>query len=127
MTNMPQIKPYAMWTSDCQGKQDFDGPILSVSTRYWPGPEGGSALCVSGGAVTKVPYAPTPSAHSSILLSLGPREEDDGGGHYLVWREANFEAHTEAEVKSKVEAWVKLQLDDIVRLILSNGGTLSKP
>lgn len=24
------------WTSDCQGKQDFDFNVLTVSTRYWP-------------------------------------------------------------------------------------------
>jgi len=26
----------AKWTLDCQGKQDFDFPVLSVSCRYYP-------------------------------------------------------------------------------------------
>ena len=26
----------AKWTDDCQGKKDYDGKILCLSTRYWP-------------------------------------------------------------------------------------------
>ena len=35
------MQPYAMWTDDCQGKKDYDGNMVSISTRYWPGPSGG--------------------------------------------------------------------------------------
>lgn len=30
------MKIDAKWTPDCQGKKDYDGQILSISTRYWP-------------------------------------------------------------------------------------------
>ncbi len=33
---MYDITKVAEWTPDCQGKQDLDFEILSVSTRYWP-------------------------------------------------------------------------------------------
>lgn len=113
------MKPYAMWTLDCQGKQDFDGPLLSVSTRYWPGPGGGGTLMLEAGATEfkEVPYGKQPSASCSILLRLGPREEHDGGGDYMVWREKDFTAPTEAETKALVEAWAAEQMADVVRLL----------
>lgn len=89
------MKLYAQWMPDCQGKQDFDGPLISVSTRYWP----------------------DFTAHSSIILRLGPKQPNDGGGDYLVWRDRKFSGDTEAEVKSQVEAWAKMQMEDIVGLL----------
>jgi hypothetical protein len=115
------LKAYAYWTHDCQGKQDFDGPLLSVSTRYWPGPEGGGFMMVNngpGGAqISTKPYGKQPSAHSSIILRLGPKEPNDGGGEYLVWREKEFSAPTEAEVKAEVEAWAAEQMVAVVALL----------
>ena len=113
------MKPYAMWTPDCQGKQSYDGEIISISTRYWPGPGGGGAMTFdpATGAFGTLPYGKRPSAHSSILLNIGPREEHDGGGDYLVWRDREFEADTEAEVKALVEAWVAEQMADVVALL----------
>jgi len=32
------------WTNDCQGKKDFDGPIVTLSSRYWPSGGGFSML-----------------------------------------------------------------------------------
>lgn len=32
--DMPRIN--ARWTDDCQGKKDFDGTIIDISSRYWP-------------------------------------------------------------------------------------------
>ncbi|MEY4299492.1 MAG: hypothetical protein RIR25_728 [Verrucomicrobiota bacterium] len=87
--------PYAMWTPDCSGKQDFDGPLLSVSTRYWPDR---TAVCF-------------------IALRLGPVEQHDGGGDYLVWRRQDFAGGTETEVKHQVEMWAKAQMAYVVALL----------
>jgi len=107
-----ELRPAASWTDDCQGKKDYDGPLLSISTRYWPGPEGGGAMTFDSrtGKVGSWPYGPTPSAHASILLRLA-------GGEHLVWRDAKFEALTTAEVKALVEAWVREQLAAVIELL----------
>ena len=115
-----KMQPYASWTNDFQGKQDFDGPLLSISTRYYPGasnPEYGTYIFQPGKKMKIVPYGKFPSAISSIILSIGPKEEDDGGGNYLIWREKEFEGETETLVKSKVEAWVTEQIKEIVKLL----------
>ena len=116
------LKPYATWTDDCQGQKDFDGPLIWISTRYWPGPEGGGSMLIENRPrallkISTVPYGPKPSAHSAIHLRLGPAEADDGGGEYLVWREKEFEGNTETEVKTLVEAWCSEQMNDVVTLL----------
>ena len=113
------MQPYAMWTNDCQGKKDYDGELLKISTRYWPGPSGGGAMMFNTTTreFSTLPYGARPSAHSAILLMIGPKAENDGGGDYLTWREKYFEADTEAEVKTAVEAWVAEQMADVVRLL----------
>jgi len=85
--------PYARWTRDCGGKQDYDGGLLSVSTRYWP----------------------DNTAHSSIILNLGSAQDGDGGGDYRIWADENFKAPTETAVKIQVELWVQKQMHTIIR------------
>lgn len=113
------MQPYAHWTNDCQGKQDFDGPLLSVSTRYYPGPanKNHGTLVFHRGKESVVPYGLHPSAHCSIHLRIGPREDGDGGGDYLVWREKEFEGETEVLVKAAVETWAADQMQQIVDLL----------
>lgn len=82
----------AKWTPDCQGKQDYDGHIISISTRYWPG------NYQSNGKI---------SATSSIILRYN---EDD----YEYLAEKDFEGDSEAEVKSSVEEWAQEQMSKIV-------------
>lgn len=118
MSEAAEIEPYAMWTPDCQGKQDFDGPIISVSTRYYPGPGGGGFMQMdisNGSSVTTTqPYGPQPTAHAAIHLRVGPREEHDGGGNYLIWKQKEFAAETEAGVKAQVEAWTRDMMGEII-------------
>jgi len=38
------MKPCAEWTDDCQGKKDYDGPIITIATRYWPDHTANAAL-----------------------------------------------------------------------------------
>lgn len=112
------MKLNAKWTNDCQGKQDYDGDILSISTRYYPGPGGGGFLAVEtgpeGAKMWTEPYGPRPQAHSSLLLWDLDSDED---GKELA--EASFEADTEAEVKAQVEAWAQEQMGRAVKALLA--------
>jgi hypothetical protein len=118
---MDEYSPIIEWEPDCQGKWDYDGRILSVDTRYWPGPDGGGAMTfdTSTGVFGSLPYGPKPSAKSSIILNAAKNGDDYPGYH--TWREKEFEADTEAEVKAQVEAWVNEQFNDIVSILLENG------
>ena len=70
------------WSPDCQGKWDYDGVILRVSSRYWPG---------------NYRQDGRPSATSTILDAEREVAKQD------------FVGDTEAEVKAAVEAWVREQ------------------
>lgn len=121
------MQPCATWSDDCQGKKNYDGRLLDISTRYWPGPEGGGMMTFNTGTreFGSLPYGPRPSAKSSILLLHG---EPDGNGYgdYLVWRSAEFEADTEQEVKALVEAWVAQQMADVIAM-LGGDAAFKKP
>lgn len=112
------IIPCAAWTPDCQGKQDYDGRLLSISTRYWPGPGGGGGMTFDTrtGKFGTAPYGPRPSAHAAIHLDHGEPDEY-GYGEYTVWREAHFDGDTEADVKQQVEQWVAEQVAAVWRLL----------
>lgn len=109
------LVPCAAWSNDCQGKKDYDGPLLRISTRYWPGPDGGGSMTFDTGTgkMGTLPYGKQPSAKASILLLFG----GENAGDYLVWREQEFEALTPAEVKAQVERWVQEQFNDVMRLL----------
>ena len=47
MLETSQFKLVARWTDDCQGKKDFDGRLLSYSTRYWPASYRGSGIYIN--------------------------------------------------------------------------------
>lgn len=85
------------WTPDCQGKWDYDGPLVRVSSRYWPR-GGGFSVLRNGEFVTNENQDIRPSAHSTIVI-----------GADEVWAEHEFEGDTEAQVKAEVERWVAEQ------------------
>lgn len=96
------------WTDDCQGKKDYDGDILKVSTRYWPAgggyhifdsrePEKGLRESNDGSA---------PSATCSIMLCDG-----ETNGEYVDLIERDFSGPTFEAVKAQVEAWAQEQFD----------------
>ena len=99
------ITPCAKWTPDCQGKQDYDGRLISISTRYWPSGGGFHINDVQGFRLSTDSRI-KPSAHTSIHLNFGEPDEY-GYGDYRVLAEKEFTADTEAEVKVQVEAWVR--------------------
>lgn len=77
----------ASWSDDCCGKKDFDAPIISLSSRYWP----------------------DHTAVSHIIVNFG---EDCGTDATLA--EQNFSGESLASVKVQVEEWAQAQMDRIV-------------
>ncbi len=111
------LLPCVRWTDDCQGKKDYDGRLVSISTRYWP--RGGGFWVLRDGEFQDNDARPEirPKASASIVLNHGEPDKY-GYGNYIVIAEQDFEADTEAEVKALVEAWVAEQFRAIARKIL---------
>jgi hypothetical protein len=100
------------WTQDCQGKEDFDGPILRVSSRIYP--RGGSSDVwefrggvLVGKSTTIDPSRQhiRPSGVSHILF----------GGRDIAKKD--FEAETTEELKQQIEAWAETVLGIIGQAI----------
>jgi len=83
------------WTDDCQGKKDYDGDIVFISSRYYP------KDYQSNGKV---------SARSSVELSDG-EEWHNGETEELVSNV--FEGDSFEEVSLKVEKWSEIQINRI--------------
>lgn len=114
---LDELEPCAMWSNDCQGKKDFDGRLLSISTRYWPAsPSAPNEFNTATGKWTTAPYGAKPSAAASIVINHGAPDQY-GFGDYATLCEQKFEADTEQEVKALVEAWVKAECNRILHLV----------
>lgn len=101
----------AKWTDDCSGKKDFDGELLSLSTRYWPR-GGGYFIMRSPGAEfegNETRPEIKPSAKASILLR---------GDSNITLASQEFEAETEDEVKALVEAWAQKEWKRLVGVLM---------
>lgn len=116
------LSPMVGWSDDCQGKKDYDGKLLVVSTRYWPA--GGGFHIYDTGHPEKGLHPSNngqpPSAHSSIILRC--RETDhpayDDCYDGIILADKDFEALTQAEVQAQVEKWVAEQFNKAARLLL---------
>ena len=115
MTDIEKLTPCCKWTDDCQGKKDYDGRLISISTRYWPS-GGGFHILRDGDFKLSTDPEILPSAHASIHLNHG-EPDDDGHGDYAVLAEKEFEATTQEEVQRQVETWVLQQFRDIAALL----------
>lgn len=118
------MKLAAEWTNDCQGKKDYDGEILSISTRYWP--RGGGFWVMNNEGPGRVSIQENdarpeikPSAHSSLIVR-------HDGDNYSTLAEAEFEADTEGEVKAAVEAWAQVMMDKAVEALSNAFGGLKR-
>lgn len=78
----------AIWTNDVAGKADYDGNILSISTRYWR----------------------DHTAHSSLILRHGHTESISLADRY-------FSGESQADVMRQVEAWAQEQMDRVVGIL----------
>jgi hypothetical protein len=105
------MKLSARWTCDCCGKQDYDGELVVLSTRYWP--RGGGYLLLNHGKIEGNESRPDvkPSARSAICINDG--DSDD----YIELVAKDFEADTEEDVKSQVEAWAQQRFNRIVDVL----------
>lgn len=100
----------AEWTDDCQGKKDYDAPLVSLSTRYWPR-GGGFAVLSQGRGWEDNDARPNirPSARAKIILHT--RGDDS------VIAEQYFEHDTEEAVKAAVEEWAEGQYLRVYQLM----------
>jgi hypothetical protein len=122
--NVLDMKPAARWTPDCQGKWDYDGRLIGISTRYWPC---GGGFHLSDGTGNFRPSIEThpeikPAATASIHVYCGETDENGHNSPYAVLAEKEFEADTEQEVKAAVEVWVAEQYDRIVKCLMDEYG-----
>ena len=105
------MKPDVKWTTDCQGKKNYDGEIVSVSSRYWPRGGGYSLFSAEkrwedNGSRPATP----PSAQSSIIIRHG----DDA---YLTVTERTFSGETFEDLSPQVEAWAQEQFARVVSAV----------
>jgi hypothetical protein len=122
-----KMKPAARWTPDCQGKWDYDGRLVCISTRYWPA---GGGFHIYDGRQPERGLHPSsedfpeikPSAIASIDIRCGETDESGHNEDYAHLSEKEFEADTEAEVKSQVEDWVRSEYLRIVTCLLREYG-----
>lgn len=124
--NVLDMQPAARWTPDCQGKWDYDGRLISISTRYWPR-GGGFHVYIPGDGRGLHPSSEDhpeikPSATASIHVHCGEPDENGHNSPYAVLAEHEFEADTEQEVKAAVEVWVTEQYVKIVKCLMSEYG-----
>ena len=102
------------WTDDCQGKKDYDGRLVVVSTRYWPA--GGGFHVFDSRQPEKGLHqnqdGSPPSAKSSILLARG-----DLNGTYEKLIEKEFEGESFEAIASQVEQWAAEQYEKIAAIL----------
>lgn len=122
------LTPCAQWTPDCQGKWDYDGRLIDISTRYWPRGGGFSEYNPATGRWIENQDRPDlrPAATASILLRHGEPGER-GYGDYITLAEQEFSGETEAEVKAEVERWVATQFRAIAALVATHYGAPLEP
>lgn len=116
-TEAIELKLGVEWTDDCQGKKNYDGDILSISSRYWPR-GGGFGIMTSEGVKHNHFQDIKPSATSSLVLST------EAGDFEIALK--GFEGETEEEVKTMVEAWAQEQMNKVVELLRA-GFAISPP
>ncbi len=118
MNGQPKrIKTTATWTDDCQGKKDYDGELISVSTRYWPA-KGGFWVVNKDSSGTTIRDGEDQkgmcSARSAIIVEHG-----DG---YFPLVECQFEAPTQEAIQRCVEAWVEDKVNEVYQVLREHFG-----
>lgn len=83
------FEPCVRWEDDCQGKADYDGPLLSVSSRYWP-----------------AKFGHRHSAHSALVLHHGKPDDQGWKGERKIICEREFTGSSKEDVQQQVEEWV---------------------
>jgi len=117
---LERVRLNAEWTDDCQGKKDFDGGLVRVTTRYWPRGGGFWEVISKPGQPVNIIENDArpeilPSAHCSVQIeSMPARGCDPHGPQTETLADQHFEGETEADVKVQVEEWAQQQVDRVV-------------
>lgn len=113
---MNDLKLNARWTDDCQGKKDYDGPILVVSTRYWP--RGGGFWIINNKAnsvsIEDDSTRPEIKPSASCSLDIVSKQEGYAPGEHTTIATRDFEGETFEEVSAQVEAWAQAAMNHAV-------------
>ena len=118
-TDTDPIWHNARWTDDCAGKKNFDGDVLSISTRYWPA--GGGFFISKGGKLRpSIEVCPDikPSATAALMLRLA-------GGRYIAIVAQAFKADTPEEVFAAVEVWATAQFNRAIAALSREFGDIA--
>jgi hypothetical protein len=99
------------WTPDCQGKEDFDGAMVFLSTRIYP--RGGSSDIweIRDGVVVD---------HSKTDDPRRQGIKPSGYAHIVVFGvnyERSFEAETTEQLKKDIEAWYSQYIERAQNLL----------
>jgi len=86
------------WTDDCNGKKDYDGELVCISTRFWPSNYQKNGSC---------------SAKCHVMMMDGGRS---GESKDLIAQ--HFEGDSFDSVSSQVEEWAQTQADRVYKAIL---------
>ena len=89
----------ADWTDDCQGKKDYDGDIIVLTTRYWP-----------------IRYMGT---KHSATAKIAIRSKNFNTNYTSLVR-AEFEGDTEEEVKTAVEKWAEQKYQEVIAILIKH-------
>ena len=105
------MKLHIVWTNDCQGKKDYDGDIVAVSTRYWPGPITVFDSAHREKGLHQIDGGP-PSATCTIRLLNGCHNDES-----VTLIGKDFEGKTFEEVARKVERWAQTQMNRVEKAL----------
>lgn len=108
------LKLDAQWTDDCCGKKDFDGDILSISTRYWPA--GGGYMVLMNGPDGKI-FTESAAIDKSLPHAKSELILRHAKGEAIVLTEIDIEGSSFEEVAQKVEVWAKAEFEKLVRML----------
>ena len=96
----------AEWKDDCQGKKDFDGNILLLSTRFYS-----ESYHLRWPAKRKMA-----SAASGLYFAAKINDESE----WITLYKKEFEGATDSEVKKAVEDWTKSVFQEISQVVIDH-------
>jgi len=106
-----ESKLKAYWTTDCQGKKDYDTDILSFSCRMYPPRYGNHkfhAICE---------LTLRNGQGSGFFEEMKNERREFICGNYFDLLKADFEGDTEQECKQKVEEWCNRVYNQTIRIL----------
>lgn len=89
------------WTDDCQGKKDYDGDIVCISTRYWP---------------PSREYGHKHTATCCVMIGDG---YPNFNHHSMIIADKEFEGDSFEEIREQVEVWAQKQASHVYRILIA--------